>query len=153
MRNTITHTGNGAVLTDLVLEIFRCNGLLLATGDKLGRPLGLTSARWQVLGAVANEARTVSQIARAMGLTRQSVQRTADRLGAEGMVAFEVNPHHRSAKLVRMSAQGRQRYERITAIQTAWVNGLAAPCSGEELETALRIVRQMRAMLENGAAD
>ena len=40
-------------LTDLVLDVFRLNGALLASGDTLVKDLGLTSARWQVLGAIA----------------------------------------------------------------------------------------------------
>jgi hypothetical protein len=34
-------------LTDLVIEIFRLNGLLIASGDALVAETGLTSARWQ----------------------------------------------------------------------------------------------------------
>src|SRR6266545_2667657 len=90
----------GNALTELVLEVFRVNGRLLAAGDRMARPAGQTSARWQVLGAVDREPRTVSQIARMMGLTRQSVQRTADRLHAEGLVAHTDNPAHRRARLV-----------------------------------------------------
>ncbi|MEM9575345.1 MAG: MarR family transcriptional regulator, partial [Pseudomonadota bacterium] len=49
---TNKHSPAGAVMTDLVLETFRLNGRLLASGDKLVEPLGLSSARWQVLGAI-----------------------------------------------------------------------------------------------------
>lgn len=46
------HTQKGAAMTELVLETFRLNGRLLASGDKLVEPFGLSSARWQVLGAI-----------------------------------------------------------------------------------------------------
>jgi hypothetical protein len=39
--------------TELVLEIFRLNGVLLTQGDRLVDDIGLTSARWQVRGAAA----------------------------------------------------------------------------------------------------
>jgi len=48
-------------MTNLILEIFRVNGLLLAAGDRLTRDLGLTSARWQVLGALAEGPLTAAQ--------------------------------------------------------------------------------------------
>jgi hypothetical protein len=48
---TMPHTSAGRTLTDLVLEVFRLNGRLLAAGDRLSKTVGLTSARWQVLGA------------------------------------------------------------------------------------------------------
>jgi len=89
----------------LALEVFRLNGALIAAGDALAAPLGLTSARWQVMGAVA-EARgglPVAGIARNMGLVRQSVQRVADDLAAEGVLRFAPNPHHRRARLVLLT--------------------------------------------------
>ena len=42
-------------LTDLVLEVFRLNGRMIASGDSLVAKIGLTSARWQVLGAIDDD--------------------------------------------------------------------------------------------------
>src|SRR5437867_1990266 len=82
------HTPAGEAVTDLILETFRLNGQLLSSGDQLTRDLSLSSARWQVMGTVgiANTPLPVAQIARNMGLTRQSVQRIADVLAEEGLV-------------------------------------------------------------------
>src|SRR5215510_11875354 len=93
---TRTHTPAGKALTDLILAVFRLHGLLLAAGDRLTHPLGLSSARWQVLGALqlAGAPLPVAHIARQMGLTRQSVQRTVDLLAQEGLIALANNPHH-----------------------------------------------------------
>ena len=35
---------------DLVLSVFRLNGLLISEGDAMTENLGLTSARWKVIG-------------------------------------------------------------------------------------------------------
>jgi len=48
-----TRTGEGDAATQVVLETFRVNGLLLAAGNRLAARESLTAARWQVLGAVA----------------------------------------------------------------------------------------------------
>ena len=63
------HTPEGAGLTDLILEVFKLNGRLLTAGDQLVSSLGLTSARWQVLGAIALSGvpQPVANIARNMG--------------------------------------------------------------------------------------
>jgi DNA-binding MarR family transcriptional regulator len=55
---------------------------MLEAGDVLSAGEGLTSARWQVLGAIvlADRPPTVPQIARRMGLTRQGVHATVRRL-------------------------------------------------------------------------
>src|SRR6476660_4453281 len=91
------HTPAGEAFTHLVLEVFRLNGRLLSVGDRLVAGLGLTSARWQVLGALHGSTGrlTVSQIARSMGLQRQSVQRLVDVMTADGLLQLVENPQHR----------------------------------------------------------
>lgn len=73
-----------AAFSKLLLEVFRLNGALLAAGDRLDAPHGLSSAHWQVLGAIAAGPATGRAIGRAMGLTRQGVQRTVDPCAARG---------------------------------------------------------------------
>src|SRR5262245_46135608 len=92
-------------LTELILEVFRLNGRLLAAGDALTRPGGQTSARWQVLGALDEASGTVADIGRRMGLTRQSVQRITDLLEADGLVSYLDNPAHQRAKLAALTAR------------------------------------------------
>ena len=84
-------SSNGDLVTELILETFRLNGQLLEAGDRLTAPLGLSSARWQVLGAIEAEARplTVAQIGRRMGLSRQAVQRLVNDLERLGFVSLE----------------------------------------------------------------
>jgi DNA-binding MarR family transcriptional regulator len=94
-------SGAGRGLTELMLEVFRLNGRLLTAGDRLARPFGQTSARWQILGALEAEPRTVSDIARIMGLTRQSVQRTADRLQRQIVQISSSSVAAREAQLSR----------------------------------------------------
>jgi len=94
-------------LADAALTSFRLNGQLLAVAEELARPVGLTAAWWQVLGGALREPQSVSDIARAMGLTRQSVQRIADLLVERGMAAYADNPTHRRAKLLLATDAGR----------------------------------------------
>src|SRR5258708_36722777 len=95
-------------LTELILETFRLNGRLVAAGDALVADLGLTSARWQVLGAIALSPvpLPVAHIARNMGLTRQAVQRLANEMARDGLVRFGANPHHRRAPPGGLSPAG-----------------------------------------------
>lgn len=133
-------------LTELILEIFRVNGRLLAAGDGLVADLGLTSARWQVLGAVAlaPEPLPVAQIARDMGLTRQAVQRIANDLEAAGLLRFEDNPRHLRAQLVVLTPAGRKAFDAAMARQLPWAKHLGAPLKGEDIETALAVLRTIR---------
>ncbi len=75
----------------------RRSGTHIATGDELVGDRGLSTARWQVLGMIVGGPLTVTAIARRMGLTRQSVQRTANCLVVDGFAEAAANPDHQTA--------------------------------------------------------
>jgi DNA-binding MarR family transcriptional regulator len=91
----MSHTKAGKIFTELILETFRFNGRLLTAGDSLTRPFKLSSARWQVLVAIVEKPLSVAQIARNMGVARQSVQRLADNREKTGIVGYAPNPGSR----------------------------------------------------------
>ncbi|GAB3158594.1 MarR family transcriptional regulator [Micromonospora sonneratiae] len=144
-------TPSGSALSELVIEVFRANGLLLAAGDDLARPVGLTSARWQVLGVIDHEPSTVSEVARVMGLTRQSVQQTADALARDGLITFEDNPRHRRAKLITLTARGRAALDYVEQRQAEWANRLADRVTLDELRAATRTLRGLARELEGAS--
>src|SRR5690242_5310595 len=119
------HSPSGAAYTQLVLELFRLHGRTLAAGERLTAEFDLTAARWQVLGAVKDSPLTVAQIARNMGLQRQSVQRTVDLLETELLVELIPNPHHRRANLVRLTATGRSKFGQLSRRQVGWANRIS----------------------------
>jgi DNA-binding MarR family transcriptional regulator len=143
-------TPRGKAATDVVLQTFRANGLFLAAGDVLAGEEGLTAARWQVLGAVevAGRPLTVPQIARRMGLTRQAVQASVNRLLSDGLVEAGENPEHRRSPLIRMTEAGSRKYAAIQKRQTAWINELAAGLKRSELATAARVLQELNNRLD-----
>ena len=140
-----SHTDAGAALTAVMLDIFRANGALLAAGDRLVAPLGLTSARWQVLGSIAlsDQALPVAHLARVMGLSRQAVQRVVNDLEREGFVQFEPNPHHRRAHLVVLTDKGADAYAAASQQEAPWANALAEGMSPETLETVRSVLNTL----------
>ncbi len=141
-------TEAGAALTELMLETFRLNGRLVALGDRMTSVIGLSTARWQVLGAVNQGAFTVSQIARNMGLRRQSVQRTVDHLTSEGLLELAPNPHHRRAKLVHLTASGEAKLHEVFTGHIAFTNQLGTEFSARDLGKAVRAMRALRDRIE-----
>jgi len=141
-------TTAGDTFGEIVLEVFRLNGRLIDAGNSLTAPVGLTSARWQVLGVVAGGPASVAQVARAMGLTRQSVQRTADLLAADRLVQYTDNPHHRRAKLVTVTPEGLQALGYIQRRQAPWANRIGGQHDLEQMRTAATVLRQLRESLE-----
>lgn len=139
-----------SAVTDLILETFRLNGALIASGDALVGPIGLTSARWQVLGAIdaASVPLPVAHIARNMGLSRQGVQRLANEMKKDGLLAFTPNPHHKRAPLAVMTAKGRETFRGAMALQRKWAAALARDIPPHELMTASGLMNKLRSRLE-----
>lgn len=130
-------------MTALILSIFRANGRLLREGDKLTRELGLTAARWQVMGAIVDRPRTVAQIGRHFELTRQSVLWVVGALAKDGFVELIENPDHKRAKLVQFTPKGRQAYDELSKRQAAWVNRFSEQIGIKEIETAVGVVERL----------
>jgi DNA-binding MarR family transcriptional regulator len=144
------HTPGGAVLTDLIMELFRLNSRVLASGDRLVAGLGITSARWQILGTIvaADRPQPVAWLARDLGAARQNVQRIVNDLVKEGLVAFAINPHHRRAALVVLTDKGKSTYAAAARLQTPWVNNLAEGLDAAAIETTRRVMMVLRKKLE-----
>lgn len=143
----------GALLSEAVVLVFRANGLLLGAGDELAAPSGLTSARWQVLGVIDHGPATQSEVARIMGLTRQSVRETAAALEAERLIGLEDNPHHRRARLMAITELGRRRLREVEARQAAWANRIAARLPRTTLATLVAGMQQLGEALEADARE
>jgi DNA-binding MarR family transcriptional regulator len=130
-------------LSRLVIQVFQLNGLFLSAGDAMAKPAGQTAARWQLLAAVEGSPATVAQIARALRLARQSVQRVADLLVADGLAAYEDNPSHRRAKLLRLAPSGRAALDVIQAAQRVWANELGAQIGTDDIERASVVLERI----------
>ena len=150
MRNTKL-TPAGDALTDLILDLFRLNSRMLASGDRLVAELGLTSARWQVLSAIdtAERPQPVAWLARDLVANRQNVQRIVNDLHEDGFVAFETNPHHRRAQLVVLTDKGRQALNAAARLQVPWVNDLSEGLLVKDIKTFHHVITALRRKLES----
>ena len=134
------HTKQGQIFTQIVLELFKLNGLLVAEGDQITKEHALSSARWKILGALAlsPHSMTVPQIANKMGQTRQSVQRLADAMQKDGFLDYQENPYHKRAKLVVISNKGEKIYKLLERKQIPW-----ADISAKDMDVTLSVLKKM----------
>ena len=138
----------GELLTDVILTTFRLNGRLMEIAQGLAAGGGITAAWWQVLGGVLDEPRTVAEIGRRMGMTRQGVQRVADLLVERGLAEYRPNPAHRRAKLLACTEAGYWAIRRITLAQHPWADRIGAEIGAGELRAALTTMRRLVEALE-----
>lgn len=144
----LVRSAAGDAFTELLLRVFHLNGLFQAAAVEMAQPAGLTPARWQVLGAVLSQPRTVPGIARVMGLTRQSVQRLADAMVEDGVLEYVPNPAHRRSPLVRPTAAGLAAIDVIRPLQYAWTHRITRDIGADELRGAVAFLDRVIAEME-----
>lgn len=145
------HTAEGSLFTNIILEIFKLNGLLVNEGDKLIKELGLSSARWKVLGALSQTQHplTVPSIARIMGQTRQAVQRLSNEMKKDGLLETEINPNHKRAKYLKLTKKGKEVCALLEDKQVPWANSIAKGFDTKDLELSYKILREIIEQLNN----
>jgi len=138
-------------LSDLSLEVFRLTARLNILGDRLAGPLGLSTARWQLMGTIAAspEAESVAAIARRMGLQRQSVQRTADALADQGLIEYIPNPSHQRAKLAVLTQAGEKALQKLHTLRDQWAEEIRDRLELEPLLDATKTLVALRALLDD----
>jgi DNA-binding MarR family transcriptional regulator len=148
----VERTPAGVALTEFVLQVVRLSALFSAKGEALARPSGQTLARWVALNAAAEAPASVAEISRRFGFARQSVQRVADLLVADGLAVYRDNPRHRRAKLLVPTRRGREVILEINTRQRDWADALGADIGEAELERASATLdRLTRALRDEGA--
>ena len=113
-------TPEGDALTALVLPVFTLNGEIL----EAQRP----SRRFM------DESLPVAEIARRVGLTRQSVQRVANNVVAQDWAHWQPNPGRRGQNLLVLTPKGRQAVAALAKEQHAWANTVGQEIGEKELK-------------------
>jgi DNA-binding MarR family transcriptional regulator len=145
-------TEEGDLFSDVVIATFRLNGRLMDVAQRLAAEGELTAAWWQVIGGILDEPRTVADIARRMGMTRQGVQRVADLLVARRLAEYRPNPAHRRANLLACTDAGHWAIRRIALAQRPWADSIAARIGSDDLRHTLATMRRLIDELEADAS-
>ena len=138
-------------LTTITLSVFRLNGQFVEWGNHFSQPHGLTTARWQVLGAIAlaPQPPNVPQIAATMGVTRQGVLKQINLLADEGLVQPLPNPTHKRSPLYALTRIGQTTYDALDDRWNRHVQKMATGFTAADLDAALRVLSVMSQIYEN----
>lgn len=143
-------TSRTETLSRLLVELARLNNRVLVAEDRLLADLGLSSARWRVLSAIAGSDRSqpVAWIARDLGAHRQNTLRIVNELVRDGLLSLEPNPHHRRAQLVVLTDAGRNVVAGASAQIRPVVADLAKQASAADLAVAVRVLSVLHERLQ-----
>jgi DNA-binding MarR family transcriptional regulator len=131
------------VLTSLIIPVIQLEAHFTRAGDAIAAAGGQTLARWLVMETVGGQPATVAQVARTLGLTRQSVQRVADLLERDSLTEYAENPAHQRSKLVRITRSGEKALRAIQVAQRAWADRVGAEVGEADLSQASRVVERL----------
>ena len=147
MLATAPSIDTGQAISELSVQIFQLSSQLLAWGDRFVAPDGLTSARWQMLGAIAlaGAPQTAPQIAARMGTTRQGAQKQIKLLLADGLLEAQENAAHMRSPLYSLTPQGAAVYERVHARWQAQAAAWGAGLEAGDLAAAARVLTHLAA--------
>ncbi|AWC22719.1 hypothetical protein CO731_02185 [Aminobacter sp. MSH1] len=139
-----TADNKAEAIAELMLEVAQCFFRIRAIGQKTGL---ITSWGGGAFGFIRSLAvlgpLTVPQIAQMRPTSRQRMQRLADELAAEGLVAFIDNPKHRRSKLVQLTPKGEARYREMNAQLLAIASSMGVALSEADILNTTEIVRQL----------
>lgn len=144
----------------LVSEVFRLNGQFLASAEVMARNLGISPAGWQTIAVIRDDPKTVSAIARRLGLRRQSVQHNVNLLLRQGLVELRPNPGHRRAGLVALTPAGRVvmgslrrlQYRLAARFLERWKGGPGDPRLAGRVTAVAQALRTLRETAESAEA-
>ncbi|WP_028925725.1 MarR family winged helix-turn-helix transcriptional regulator [Pseudonocardia acaciae] len=131
-------------LEDLTTEVFALNTRLERAGDGMTAPVGLSAARWRVLGRLEDGPATATQLAAEYGIRRQAAQQLVARLREDGLVETVPNPKDRRAPLVRMTERGVKTLSLMEPVGRAWTERMSESIPIEDLAAAVRVLRVLR---------
>lgn len=128
------------LISETVVALFQANGKMLEWGDAFTAPFGMTSARWQIIGAIAwaGQKQTAPQIAEQMGVSRQGAQKQLNLLVDDGLIEKLSNPSHQRSPHYHLTKKGSSLFDRVNLAWLAHANKTGEAFSAKDLETTLR---------------
>lgn len=75
-----------------------------------------------------------------MGLSRQNVQRIADRLVIDGFLETSINPAHRRAKFYLLTSHGEEAMANVSIRQVKWANEISKGIERADLSKTVSVM-------------
>jgi DNA-binding MarR family transcriptional regulator len=134
----------GEAIAELMLEVAQFFFRLRDVGRKTGLISHWGAGTFGFLRSLALLGPlTVPQIAKMRPTSRQRMQRLADELAAEGLVAFIDNPRHRRSKLARLTPKGQAHYRDLSVNLVAIASSMGADLSEADIRNTTNVVQRL----------
>ncbi len=137
-------SASGATLYRLLRQIRPTYRALVRVLEGHLASTGMTRPMRAVLELLVEQgALTVPQLARALAVRRQFVQRVVNELVADGLAERRTNSAHRRSWLIVATAKGRERFEVLHRRERAEIERVGARFDEARVETAIEVLEQL----------
>jgi DNA-binding MarR family transcriptional regulator len=145
---SVNRTVAGQAIEDLIIEIVATFFLLRAEGMRIGVVSSSGEGYWSVLRLLkVNGAQTVPQLARYRYVPRQSIQKLANQMLADGVIELVNNPAHKRSKLLRLTPKGEAVFAELSDRIAILAETLAEHQDAAHLQNAVDVVKQLHEQL------
>jgi len=128
----------------IVVGIFRLNGLLTKTGNRLAGRLSLTQQKWVLLAALDRHGECVlSALGQSLLVTKANITGMVDRLEREGLVERRRDAADRRQWWVRLTAKGHEALAAMNRLQEEWFERCFAGMDETEMAAFLGTLRKL----------
>jgi DNA-binding MarR family transcriptional regulator len=144
-------SSNASLFRQLTRAVFAAHASVLRYGDTANAPFGQSSARWRVMFNIAQGNGSVSEIARATDYTRQSIQRLADNLVAEGLATYAPDPDDRRRQIITLTSKGKKLLDDMESDFDRWSTRLVKQLGKQNIAQTVELLHEVKRVLDADA--
>jgi DNA-binding MarR family transcriptional regulator len=142
---------SATLLRRLTRAVFAAHSSVLDHGDRANAASGQSSARWRVMFNIAQGNVTVAEIARETDYARQSVQRLADVLVADGLATYAPDPADRRRQIITLTAKGSTLLAEMEADFDDWSERLVRLLGEDNVVKTIEDLQALKRVLDADA--
>jgi DNA-binding MarR family transcriptional regulator len=142
---------SATLFRQLTRAVFAAQSSVLHYGDRANAAFGQSSARWRVMFNIAQGTGSVAEIARETGYARQSVQRLADVLVADGLATYAPDPQDRRRQVITLTAKGSTLLDQMEADFDRWSKRLVRAFGKQSVIKTIEDLHELKRVLDADA--
>jgi DNA-binding MarR family transcriptional regulator len=142
---------SATLFRQLTRAVFAAHSSVLRHGDVANAAFGQSSARWRVMFNIAQGNGSVAEIARATDYTRQSIQRLADALVADGLATYAPDPEDRRRQVITLTAKGSALLKEMETYFDRWSKRLVRTLGKESAIQTIEDLHELKRVLDADA--
>jgi len=142
---------SATLFRQLTRAVFAAQSSVLHYGDRANAAFGQSSARWRVMFNIAQGIGSVAEIARETDYARQSVQRLADVLVADGLATYAPDPEDRRRQIITLTAKGSTLLAEMEADFDRWSKRLVRALGKESVIKTIEDLHELKRVLDADA--